>query len=76
MFSLVQVLVNTALRLANNVGIIDSGYRGNLVAMVDCVRGLGKGLDTSGMDNYSVERFMIVSGLCSYSWKSSGNYCR
>ena len=52
------------LRLANNVGIIDSGYRGNLMAMVDCVRGLGKGLDTSGMDNYSVERFTRLFQVC------------
>jgi dUTP pyrophosphatase len=27
----------TELRLANNVGIIDSGYRGNLMGMFDCV---------------------------------------
>lgn len=27
----------TPYRLANNVGIIDSGYRGNLIAKLDCV---------------------------------------
>jgi len=27
----------TPMRLANSVGIIDSGYRGNLMAMVDCI---------------------------------------
>ena len=27
----------SCMRLANSVGIIDSGYRGNLIAMVDCV---------------------------------------
>ena len=27
----------SCMRLANNAGIIDSGYRGNLIAMVDCV---------------------------------------
>jgi len=30
---------NTALRLANNQGIIDAGYRGNLMAKFDIVRG-------------------------------------
>ena len=27
----------TALRLANNQGIIDAGYRGNLIGMFDCI---------------------------------------
>ena len=53
------------LRLANNVGIIDSGYRGNLMAMVDCIRGLGKGLDTSEMDDYSVEKHTRLFQICS-----------
>jgi dUTP pyrophosphatase len=30
----------TPLRLANSVGIIDSGYRGNVMAMFDCVRSM------------------------------------
>jgi len=30
-------LSKTKLRLANNVGIIDSGYRGNLIGMFDCI---------------------------------------
>lgn len=30
---------NTSLRLANNQGIIDAGYRGNLMAKFDVVRG-------------------------------------
>ena len=29
-------IYKTKFRLANNVGIIDSGYRGNLMAAVDC----------------------------------------
>lgn len=29
---------NTPFRLANNVGIIDSGYRGNLIAKLDCYK--------------------------------------
>jgi len=30
-------LSKTSLRLANSVGIIDSGYRGNLIGMIDLV---------------------------------------
>jgi hypothetical protein len=30
-------LSKTKLRLANSVGIIDSGYRGNLIGMFDCI---------------------------------------
>ena len=55
------------LRLANNVGIIDSGYRGNLMAMVDCIRGLGLRLDTSDIDNYSVEQYTRLFQICSPS---------
>jgi len=29
-------LSNTPLRLANSVGVIDSGYRGNIIGMFDC----------------------------------------
>ena len=28
----------TPLRLANSVGVIDSGYRGHIIACVDCVK--------------------------------------
>jgi len=31
-------LSKTRLRLANSVGIIDSGYRGNLIGMFDCLK--------------------------------------
>ena len=55
------------LRLANNVGIIDSGYRGNLMAMIDCIRGLGRGLNTSDMDDYSVEQYTRLFQICSPS---------
>jgi len=30
-------LSKTSLRLANSVGIIDSGYRGDIIGMFDCV---------------------------------------
>lgn len=45
----------TPLRLANSVGIIDSGYRGNLIAMVDC-------LDTS---DYIVDQYNRMFQICS-----------
>ncbi len=32
-------IYKTGYRLANNVGIIDSGYRGNLKAAMDCIHG-------------------------------------
>mgnify|MGYP006187127863 CR=1 FL=1 len=33
-------IVKTPLRLANSVGVIDSGYRGNLKAFVDNIKGV------------------------------------
>ena len=29
---------NTPLRLSNSIGVIDSGYRGHIIACVDCVK--------------------------------------
>tara|TARA_R110002012_G_scaffold53196_7_gene136862 strand:+ start:3246 stop:3788 length:543 start_codon:yes stop_codon:yes gene_type:complete len=40
-------IYKTKFRLANNVGIIDSGYRGNLMAAVDCWD------DTQVMERYN-----------------------
>ena len=34
-----SIIYKTGYRLANNVGIIDSGYRGNLKAAMDCIHG-------------------------------------
>lgn len=44
---------NTPLRLANNQGIIDSGYRGNLIAKFDC------------LSNATYQKFTRVMQICS-----------
>lgn len=43
----------TPLRLANSTGIVDSGYRGNLIGMLDCTRPM-----------YTVERFDRLIQIC------------
>ena len=43
----------TPLRLANSTGIVDSGYRGNLIGMLDCTR-----------PQYTVERFDRLIQIC------------
>jgi len=43
----------TPLRLANSTGIVDSGYRGNLIGMLDCIR-----------PHYTVERFDRLIQVC------------
>ena len=48
-------IYKTRLRLANSVGIIDSGYRGNIMAMMDCMPGL---------EDYTVERFDRLTQIC------------
>lgn len=48
----------TPLRLANNVGIIDSGYRGNLIAVVDVK---SKNLQ----DTFVVEKYNRLFQICS-----------
>lgn len=45
----------TPLRLANSVGIIDSGYRGNLIAVFDNWRQLG---------NFEVEKMQRLVQIC------------
>lgn len=45
----------TPLRLANSVGIIDSGYRGNVCAMVDNIKS----------DDYVVEKYTRLFQICS-----------
>ena len=49
--------IKTPLRLANNVGIIDSGYRGNIKALFDCV------YDKKFYNN-SCESFTLESNKC------------
>ena len=49
-------LSKTPLRLANSVGIIDSGYRGNLIGMFDCIR---------GESPYKVPQYSKLVQICS-----------
>ena len=44
----------TPLRLANNQGIIDAGYRGNLIGMFDCLSN----------EEYSVTKFSRLLQIC------------
>lgn len=49
-------LSKTQLRLANNVGVIDSGYRGNLIGAFDCI---------SKRDEYKVLKYDRLVQICS-----------
>lgn len=56
----------TPLRLANSVGIIDSGYRGNLIGMFDCVYG-GSQMEDGSKDcdgDYLVRNFDKLVQIC------------
>jgi dUTP pyrophosphatase len=55
-------LSKTPLRLANSTGIIDAGYRGNLIGMFDCVWST----EAAGMINsdYSSARFSRLLQIC------------
>ena len=53
-------IVKTPLRLANSVGIIDSGYRGNIIAAVDHV----KFCEGKEVGAYKVERGRRLFQLC------------
>jgi len=48
-------IYKTRLRMANSVGIIDSGYRGNIMAMLDCL---------PGSEDYKVERYDRLTQIC------------
>jgi len=47
-------LSKTSLRLANSVGIIDAGYRGNIIGMFDCIN-----------SDYTVKQFDRLAQICS-----------
>jgi dUTP pyrophosphatase len=59
----------TPLRLANNQGIIDAGYRGPLIGMFDCIYSSGKYIDGKWrmydwkMDDYSRMLQICAPGL-------------
>ena len=46
-------IYKSPLRLANSTGIVDSGYRGNLIGMLDCIK-----------PQYTIERFDRLIQLC------------
>jgi dUTPase len=47
-------LSKTSLRLANSVGIIDSGYRGDIIGMFDCINA-----------DYKINQFDRLAQICS-----------
>lgn len=47
-------VIKTPLRLANSVGIIDAGYRGNIIGAFDCFS-----------DIYSIQPFTRIAQICS-----------
>jgi len=51
-------LSNTSLRLANSLGIIDSGYRGNLIAKFDCLS-----IPSNGMTNLNQHTIYALTKL-------------
>ncbi len=56
-------LSKTRLRLANSVGIIDSGYRGNLIGMFDCFSAGKQSLCETEYD-YIVKPFEKLVQIC------------
>ena len=55
-------LSKTPLRLANNQGIIDAGYRGNLIGMFDCVE--NSNADFKGNFNFEMDAYSRVLQIC------------
>jgi dUTP pyrophosphatase len=51
-------LSKTPMRLANSVGIIDSGYRGNLIGAFDCI-------DNDNFINYNFNKYDKFVQICS-----------
>jgi len=56
-------LSKTRLRLANSIGIIDSGYRGNLIGMFDCFSAGKQSLCETEYD-YVVKPFEKLVQIC------------
>jgi dUTP pyrophosphatase len=55
-------LSNTQLRFANSVGIIDSGYRGNLIGKFDCLYVPSNG--ATNLNQYTVNKFSKLVQIC------------
>ena len=54
----------TPLRLANSVGIIDSGYRGDLMAKVDNINGFSCDSDSGDSVDYVVSQHSRLFQVC------------
>ena len=48
-------IINTPFRLANSVGIIDAGYRGHIIAALDCI----------SEENVEIKQFTRLVQICS-----------
>jgi dUTP pyrophosphatase len=57
-------LSKTPLRLANSTGIIDAGYRGNLIGMFDCI---WTDDSSTNLNNYSSAKFTRLLQICAPS---------
>jgi dUTP pyrophosphatase len=61
-------LSGTNLRLANSVGIIDSGYRGNLIGAFDCLPiynpTFNSRLDSSNLNEYCIQKYTRLTQIC------------
>jgi dUTP pyrophosphatase len=55
----------TPLRMSNQIGLADAGYRGELIARVDC-------LDTS-LQNYTVEMGRRLFQIVQHNWLPFNN---
>lgn len=54
-------LSKTSLRLANNQGIIDAGYRGNLIGMFDCIQQLNR---CESEFDFTMEKYNRILQIC------------
>lgn len=59
-----SMATKTPLRLANSVGIIDSGYRGNLGCVLDCKSDWSVNRPEDVTDEYILSQFMRVTQIC------------
>ena len=56
----------TPLRIANNQGIIDAGYRGNILGMFDCIYGDSSNSDSSNSDSsvWTMGKYSRMVQIC------------
>ena len=60
---------STNLRLANCVGIIDSGYRGHLIGAFDCLQisdtNFNYAIGSSNLSDYCIQKYTRLTQICS-----------